>query len=154
MKILAQSSPSATSPKVKSRRGSALVEVAVCFPVFLLILIGIIEFGRAMSVNQLLNSAARIGCRAAILDGSTNTAVTNTIKQQVSSTVGCDGSNVAVTITIKSGSTGATIASLSSASTSDIIEIDVAVPFANVSWAVTRWLTTASVRGECSMQHE
>ena len=59
------------------RRGSAIVEVAVCFPVFLIILLGIIEFGRAMSVNQLLNSAARIGCRAAILDGSTNTSSAN-----------------------------------------------------------------------------
>ena len=53
-----------------------MVEVAVCFPVFLLILMGVIEFGRAMSVNQMLNSASRIGCRAAILDGSTNSTVT------------------------------------------------------------------------------
>jgi Flp pilus assembly protein TadG len=130
------------------------VEVAVCFPVFLLILIGIIEFGRAMSVNQLLNSGARIGCRAAILDGSTNTAVSNIVKQHVSSTVGCNESNVTVTITITSGTTGATVSTLSAAKTSDVIEIDVAVPFANVSWAVTRWLSSASVRGECSMQHE
>lgn len=154
MRSTSNSLPSLPRAKKDVRRGSALVEVAVCFPVFLLILIGIIEFGRAMSVNQLLNSAARIGCRAAILDGSSNTSVSNTVKQHVSSTVGCSQSDVAVTITIKSGANGATVANLSSAKTSDVIEIDVAVPYANVSWAVTRWLSTASVRGECLMQHE
>lgn len=131
-----------------------MVEVAVCFPIFLMILLGIIEFGRAMSVNQLLNSAARVGCRAAILDNSTNTAVTNTVKAHVANTVGCAQSSVTVVISIKNGTTGATVTSLTAARTSDVIDIDVTVPFSAVSWAVGRYLQTASVRGECSMQHE
>lgn len=131
-----------------------MVEVAVCFPVFMLILLGIIEFGRAMSINQLLNSAARIGCRAAVLDGSTNTSVSDLVKQQVASTVGIQKSSVAVTITATSGRTGTPLTDVSTATTGDMLELDVSVPFSVVSWSVKTWLANASIRGECSMQHE
>ena len=138
--------------KRSDRTGSAIVEVAVCFPVFLLILMGIIEFGRAMSVNQLLNTGSRIGCRAAILDGSTNDSVSNTVKTSVANMVGCSTSSITVTIAITRGST--TIADLSSATTGDTISIDTTVPFSTVSWAVANYLSTSSLRGQCSMIHE
>lgn len=136
------------------RAGSALVEVAVCFPVFLLILMGIIEFGRAMSVNQMLNSAARIGCRSAVLDGSTNSAVETQVKQHVVSTLGCQTSSVNVAITATSSRTGAALSNVSQATTGDLIKVNVFVRFADVSWAVREWMGNANIRGECSMQHE
>ena len=131
-----------------------MVEVAVCFPVFLLILMGVIEFGRAMSVNQMLNSASRIGCRAAILDGSTNSTVTSVVKQHVTSTIGCLQSSVSVTITVTSSQSGATLSDVSEASTGDMIKLNVSVPFADVSWSVKDWMGTSTIRGQCSMQHE
>ena len=131
-----------------------MVEVAVCFPVFLLILMGIIEFGRAMSISQMLNSASRIGCRAAILDGSTNSSVTSTVKTHVTSTIGCQQSSVTVTITATSSQTGLPLSDVSAASTSDMIKINVSVPFADVSWSVKDWMGTSTIRGQCSMQHE
>lgn len=151
MKSFLRPSRSGQAPR---RIGSAMVEVAVCFPVFLLILMGIIEFGRAMSVNQMLNSAARVGCRAAILDGSTNSSVTTTVKQQVSNTIGCQQSSVNVAITVTSSRTGATLSDVSAASTSDMIELNVSVPFADVSWSVKNYMGASTIRGECSMQHE
>jgi Flp pilus assembly protein TadG len=140
--------------KRKDRAGSAIVEVAVCFPVFMLIVLGIIEFGRAMSINQMLNSAARIGCRAAVLDGSTNTAVTSLVKSQVRNTIGCQDSSITVTIVATSSSTGATLTNVSQATSGDVIDVDVFVPFADVSWSVKQWLGSARIRGEYSMQHE
>lgn len=134
--------------------GSATVELAVCFPIFMLILLGIVEFGRAMSINQMLNSAARLGCRVAILDGSSSTNVTSVVKQHVVSTLGCQSSSVNVAITATSGQNGATLSDVSKASTGDLIKVDVFVPFKDVSWGVKRWMGTANVRGECSMQHE
>lgn len=136
------------------RNGSAMVEVAVCFPVFLLILLGIIEFGRAMSVNQLLNSAARIGCRAAILDGSTNTSVTSLVTSQVTSILGCDAANITVELTVTDGETGTELADVSAASTGDVIQLDVRVPFSAVSWSVQNFIGDKPIRGECAMQHE
>ena len=131
-----------------------MVEVAVCFPVFLLILMGIIEFGRAMSVNQMLNSAARIGCRTAILDGSSNSSVTSLVQQHVVSTLGCQTSSVNVSITVTSSRTGAALSNVSQATTGDLIKVDVYVLFADVSWSVKEWMGTSKIRGECSMQHE
>jgi len=138
----------------RSRSGTAIVEVAVCFPVFLLILLGIIEFGRAMSVNQLLNSAARMGCRSAILDGSSNSSVSSSVKQHVASTLGCQQSSVTVTIAVTSSRTGGALSDLSLATTGDVIRLNVYVPFSAVSWSVKEWLAASNIRGECSMQHE
>lgn len=146
--------PQKTCRDTQRRTGSAMVEVAVCFPVFLLILMGIIEFGRAMSINQMLNSASRIGCRAAILDGSTNSSVTSAVKTHVTSTIGCQQSSVTVTITATSSQTGAALSDVSAASTGDMIKINVSVPFADVSWSVKDWMGTSTIRGQCSMQHE
>lgn len=137
-----------------SRAGSTMVEMVVCFPVFMLILMGIIEFGRAMSVNQMLNSASRIGCRAAVLDGFSNSSVSSIVKQHVTSTIGCEQSIIAVAITTTSSRTGSTLSDVSLASTGDMIKLDVSVRFADVSWAVKDWMGGSRICGRCSMQHE
>lgn len=136
------------------RRGSAIVEVAVCFPVFLAILLGIIEFGRAMSVNQLLNTSARIGCRAAILDGSTNTSVASLVTNHVRSTLGCNEASITVEVTVTDGDTGTALADVSHATTGDVIQLNVRVPFSAVSWSVHNVIGDKPIRGECAMQHE
>ena len=42
------------------RRGAALVEMAVCLPVLVMVILAIIEFGGGMMVAELLNDAARV----------------------------------------------------------------------------------------------
>lgn len=56
-------------------RGSATVEFAMVLPILLLFIFGIIEFGRVLSVQHLLNTAAREGARMASLPGANNAAV-------------------------------------------------------------------------------
>jgi hypothetical protein len=51
-------------------RGQALVEFALVAPIFILTLLCIIEFGRAVYSVQMLNTAAREGARYAIVHGS------------------------------------------------------------------------------------
>jgi Flp pilus assembly protein TadG len=46
-----------------SRRGSAIVEVAFLLPFLLLILFGIIDFGRALWTTNVLHTACREGAR-------------------------------------------------------------------------------------------
>ena len=55
----------------KQRQGAAVVEFAVVAPVFVLLVFGMIEFGRAVMVQQVLVNASREGARQAVLDGST-----------------------------------------------------------------------------------
>src|SRR5262245_50873139 len=51
-------------------RGQSLVEFALVVPVFLLILMGILDFGRAVLAYNSLSNAARDGARVAIVDQS------------------------------------------------------------------------------------
>jgi Flp pilus assembly protein TadG len=50
-------------------RGQAMVEFALVFPVFVLLLVGIFDFGRAIWVNDTLSTAAREAGRYAIVHG-------------------------------------------------------------------------------------
>ncbi|MCI0583916.1 MAG: pilus assembly protein [Chloroflexi bacterium] len=61
----------ASSRSRRTRRaGQALTEFALVIPIFLLVLYGIIEFGRYVYTVQVLNNAAREGARYAIVHGS------------------------------------------------------------------------------------
>ena len=51
-----------------SRRGQTLVEFALILPIFLLLLVGIFDFGRAIYAYSTVNNAAREGGRLAITD--------------------------------------------------------------------------------------
>jgi ABC-type dipeptide/oligopeptide/nickel transport system permease subunit len=58
---------------MKSRekpRGQAMVEFALVFPVFVLLLVGIFDFGRVIWVNDTLSTASREAARYAIVHGS------------------------------------------------------------------------------------
>jgi Flp pilus assembly protein TadG len=55
----------------RRRRGSAAVEFAVVAPLLFAVVLGLVEFGRAMMVQQTVVSAAREACRVAILPGTT-----------------------------------------------------------------------------------
>ena len=55
----------------KSCEGQSLVEFALILPVFLLILFGIIEFGRLWEISNIATSAAREGARVAAIADNT-----------------------------------------------------------------------------------
>jgi len=65
--------------RLKSDRGTALIEVALTLPILLLVSIGIIEFGRAYQTQQVLTNAAREGARVAVLPSQPVDAVTTRV---------------------------------------------------------------------------
>jgi Flp pilus assembly protein TadG len=60
-------------------RGAVMVELALILPVLLMVMIGIIDFGRAYSYQESIYGAAREGARVLALGqpGQVNTAVNN-----------------------------------------------------------------------------
>ena len=52
--------------KVSAEKGAALVEFALVFPLLLLLLMGIVEFGLLFHNKQVLTNASREGARAGI----------------------------------------------------------------------------------------
>ena len=131
-----------------------MVEMAVCFPVFMLMLLGIIEFGRGLMVSQLLTSAAREGCRSAVIDGATDTSVEAEISTQVVNTVGCLATDVDISIVVTSVGNGAVVPLLADADPRDLIDIDVTVSFDSISFTAGRFLSGHLLRGQCAMRKE
>jgi Flp pilus assembly protein TadG len=59
----------------KSTIGQSLVEFALVLPMFLLLLIGITEFGRAWMTRNILTGASREAVRIAAVQGNTASAL-------------------------------------------------------------------------------
>ena len=57
------------------RRGATAVEMAIVLPLLLVLVFGIIEFGRAMMVQQILVNTAREATRRAVIPGATDEQV-------------------------------------------------------------------------------
>ena len=111
----------------KHRRGAAAVEFAIIAPLFFLLILGMIEIGRAVMVQQIITNASREGARLAVLPDENNTNVINRVDD----------------ILTDSGIPGATTEILSEfdspiniqdAGYGDVIKVRVSVPFSDVSW--------------------
>src|SRR5262252_1760192 len=61
--------------RLKSERGTALIETAMTLPLLLLVSVGIFEFGRAFQTWQVLTNAAREGARLAVMPSTTDAEV-------------------------------------------------------------------------------
>jgi len=122
-------------------RAAAVVEFAVVLPLLLTILFGIIEYGWVFMVRQALQTAAREGCRVAILQTSVEpyTAVLNRISEVM-------------------GPTGLTSyeVSMTHATTADPVEaVSVTIPYDDVSLMGGFFGTHAyDLGGSCSMRKE
>jgi len=62
---------------LKRKTGQSIVEFALVLPVLLLILMGIIEFGRLLETTNVLTSAAREGVRVAAVTAPDASQVNN-----------------------------------------------------------------------------
>jgi Flp pilus assembly protein TadG len=78
-------------------RGQSLVEFAVVFPVFILLLAGMVDFGLALFSNVTIINSAREGARLAVTQTPINTT---TIENRVRAmSTGLDPSDLSVTTT-------------------------------------------------------
>jgi Flp pilus assembly protein TadG len=105
-----------------SRRGAAAAEFAIVAPLLFLLILGIVEFGRLMMVQQTLINAVREGARKATLPGTTTSQVQSTVDTYLKN----------------GGVNGADPASVSpdpsTAAAGDAMTVKVTVPFRSVSW--------------------
>ena len=108
------------------RCGAAVVEFAVVAPVFFLMVVGILEFGRALMVQQVLVSAARVGARQAVTLNATS-ADTNTAVTDYADNAAVPG--VAVAVSPDPGT----------AAPGDVITVTTSIAFDQVSWMPSPW---------------
>jgi Flp pilus assembly protein TadG len=108
------------------RRGVATVEFAIVAPLFFLMILGCIEIGRALMVQQVLVNASRVGAReGATLNGTSAKAVTAAVNYAAGASV--------------PGVTAAVSPDPGSAKGGDLITVTLSVDFLSVSWSPTPW---------------
>lgn len=85
----------------RDRRGQALVEFALVLPMILLLVVGIIEFGRAWNDHQVITDAAREAARKCVVydPATTQTDVENAAKNALSAAGINPDPPVAITVT-------------------------------------------------------
>lgn len=132
-----------------------MVETALVLPIFFMIVLGIIEFGRAMMVAQLLTNGAREGARLAIMADATNTSVETAVLDFVESSVGVPRGNVSVTITVTPATGNPDPGNnLAIANKRDLCNVLVSVPFADVDYLPGEYLADRNLIGQCAMRRE
>jgi Flp pilus assembly protein TadG len=128
------------------RRGAAAVEFAVIGSVFFVFVLGFIELGRGFMVQHLMTNAARQGCRVAVIEGKTNTDVTNAVV----SVLGGEGiSGDTVSVQVKDAAANA-----STAQSGDEISVTVSIPTSTVSWVPAANFLVGTISGKYTMRRE
>ena len=114
-----------TRSRVRARRslrgGVAAVEFALVAPLFFLLVIGVIEIGRALMVQQVLINASRVGARRAVMMSSSVAAVTNAVTEYAAG-VGMSGLTVTISTDPDTAEAGTPIT------------VGASVNFNNVNW--------------------
>lgn len=90
--------------RLKSERGAELIEFALIFPLLLLVMLGIVDFGFMFQRYEVLTNATREGARMAVLPGYSVADVKSRVCDYLTTggvpTTGCpDPTNPLITVT-------------------------------------------------------
>lgn len=125
----------------RERRGAALVEFALVAPVFLLLIVGSIEFGRAIMVQEALTNASREGARVGVLDGATTSDVTTAVNTYLTG-MSISGATTSVSPTDPGTTANGTQ-----------VTVLVSIPYSTVTWVPSPWfLKNATLSAVTVMQ--
>ena len=139
-----------TIPSPTTRRtAAALVEFAFVAPLLFMMILAIFEFGRTFMVLELLTEGARVGCRQAIVEGTTSQQIQNAVTSYLSG-VGINGDTVGVIVN------DAPVNSVEAATQPAYTEmtVQVTVPVNSVSWVPNPFFTSGTLFGQFTMRRE
>lgn len=137
-----------TERRFHDRRGTSAVEFAFIAPLFFLLIFGMIEFSRAMMVQQALTSASREGARVASLDSTNNssnpgpTSIVDSAVDQYLAGASISGSTTTISPGLPVGS-------------GQEISVTVSVPYSSVTWLPSPWfLGSTTLKAVSVMRRE
>jgi len=129
-----------------TRTGSTTVEFAVVGGVFFLVVFAIFELGRGVMVLHQLANAARIGCRAAVVEGTSDSAVRQAVDNNLRA-AGISGAAVTVQVNDAAGSAD-------NAQSGDEITVAVSVPVSKVTWLPGGRYLQGTLAGQYTLRRE
>lgn len=129
----------AADRRARSSRGTTAVEFAIVVPLLLLILLGLIDFGRLLFVQVSLNAASREGARAASLYQPTSAQQAGVIGR-IAQVVQDSSPGTAKLSALGDSSIAVSASTLCSSTVSnEMTTVSVSVPF--------RWITPVTFLG-------
>ena len=134
--------PAQRPSRVTRRSGAAAVEFALIAPLLIVLVFGMIEFGRMFMAEQVLTNAAREGARKAILPGATDDQAQTTIDDYLNS------ANI-------TGFSRSISPSTTNADGGTAITVTVSVPYSSVSWLpISNFLSGKTLSAKVVMRKE
>lgn len=138
---------------LRGRKGQAVVEFALVLPVFMLMLFGAIEFGRAYYNVHLLTNAAREGARTGALPDRLESDVHGAVNEFLQGT-GLSGS-WSTSIVLKDTAGAVKAGGLAEAVEGDRVFVTVSYGFEVLTGSLLPGFTgTVQLRGRCVFRHE
>lgn len=127
--------------KLNNQKGQAMVEMALLLPLFLLVVFGITEFGRALYMLNTLNNAAREGARRASVSATVPLNMT-ALQTYIKGCIPFDQTGIVINITPSSPLAG-----------TDTIKVSVNLPFKSTVPIIDQ-LKSVTLTGQASMLYE
>lgn len=116
-------------------------------PLLIVLVMGMLEIGRAVMATEVLAHAARIGARAGSLTTGTTSNVTSAVNELLTA-AGVNGATVTVTVNGAATEVG-------SSKAGDKISVTVTVPYSKVTWIGNpKYLSGKTLSGNCVMRRE
>lgn len=132
-----------------SRRGTAMVELAIVLPFLLLLLLGIIEMGRVMMLHQVTTNACREAVRRAIIPGMTTDQVRSVAASYLDAgSISPTGREILI---LNESGVAAQVESIQS---HEAVTVEIHVPYANNTWGFSRITGNSIAVSRATMRRE
>lgn len=128
------------SNSTRTRAGAAAVEFAVVLPFIVLLILGAVEAGRAVTVQHSLEEAARAGCRLYVVDDVTEQEARDAIAQSL------EQSGIKkYSITFNPSSKAGVDTHL------EPVSVTVSANYSDVSWLPVNFFSGKAISGQCTL---
>lgn len=140
----------ARSPhRPRKRSGVAMLEFAIVLPILLMLVLGIIEMGRVMMLNQVVTNANREACRQAIVPGASQTRIMEIVHQSLDAS-GVSGTGRVVQLLDQAGSP----AQLEAIASKSPVIVETQIPYAENTWGFTSIMGSRLLVSRVTMRRE
>lgn len=135
----------------QGRFGVALVEIALVLPLVLAIVGGVVEFGRAISLQQTVEDAARFGARLAARPDADESATRAAISSYLTANAGIESGRVELKITVEPAAGHPAAATLKDCRPKDLVRVAIRLPYSEAGWWAGQFVqgVTLSASHEC-----
>lgn len=137
----------------RGRSGQAVVEFALILPLFMLLVFGTLEFGRAYYDMHLITNAARGGARLGSLPGKVESDVNSAVSASMDAVGLTNGWTCSTEVKDRNGVVRA--GGLADAEEGDTVTVTVSYVFSIFSGRILPGVgSNMTLRGRCTFRHE